>query len=148
MYYLLLFHCNNGCKNVPVLRYSVRLVNCGFTMSNTRKGKSWLSRLGTCSRPIAQLVRWSFTSSDNYVLYRYTTSNYSHLFEYAVWMMWMQCTEHLRRLDTTRHGCYVWCHTHRILAELSRHHDPAARSTYTNESFYVETDCVSDHLRT
>ena len=36
MYYLLLFHCYNGCNKVPALRYAYidRIVNCGFTMRN------------------------------------------------------------------------------------------------------------------
>ena len=66
--------------------YSVRLVNCGFTMSNAvEKENPNLVHLVH----VADLLRkWSGEVSlqliINYVLYSCTTSNYSPLFAYAV----------------------------------------------------------------
>jgi hypothetical protein len=63
MYYLLLFHCDNGCKKVPVLRYTyiARLVNCGFTMRNTAVKEN--PNLVDSVHVVDLLLKWSLEIS-------------------------------------------------------------------------------------
>jgi hypothetical protein len=71
-----------------MLRYTyvARLVNCRFTMRNSAEKEN--PNLVASVHVADLLLKWSGEVSlqviINYVLYRYTSSNYSPLFAYAV----------------------------------------------------------------